>query len=132
MRPFLLIVEDHDALRASLREWIQAVFPWCTVLEARSGEEALGTSRQSPPVVVLMDIGLPGINGIETTRRLTGSVPGARVVMLTILDSDGYRRTATEAGACAFVAKSQMHTELLPLLGALLEPWCAEQASTSV
>ncbi len=131
MPPSLLIVEDHEVLRRSLREWIQAVFPWCTVLEAPSGEDAIATSRHTPPTVVLMDIGLPGINGVEATRCLKTLLPAVRIVMLTILDSDGYRTAASAAGACAFVAKPQMHAELLPVLSTLLDTWRAQQQATS-
>ena len=129
MRPSVLVVEDHDALRCSLHEWVQAIFPWCTVLQARSGEEAVETSHTTAPAVILMDIGLPGINGIEATRRVKAVLPNVRIVMLTILESDGYRTEAAAAGACAFVAKRNMHSELLPVLGALLEPWRAPEGA---
>jgi DNA-binding NarL/FixJ family response regulator len=128
VHPSVLVVEDHEALRRSLHEWVQAVFPWCTVLDAQSGEEAVSISQASPPVVVLMDVGLPGMNGIETTRRLKAFLPNTRIVMLTILEADGYRTESAAAGACAFVSKRHMHSELLPVLGALLEPWrCAAE-----
>ena len=65
---------------------------------------------------------MPGINGIETMRRLHAFLSGVRVVILTILDSDSYRAAALAAGACAFVAKPQMHTQLLPILDGLLQP----------
>ena len=123
LQPTVLVVEDHDALRRSLHEWIQAVFPDCAVFEARSGEEAVASGPICLPAIVLMDIGLPGMNGIEATRRLKALLPTSRIVMLTIFESDAYRIEAAAAGACAFVAKSHMHSELLPVLAALLEPW---------
>jgi DNA-binding NarL/FixJ family response regulator len=123
LRPTVLVVEDHDALRRSLHEWIQAVFPDCSVVEARSGEEAVVNAPLFLPAIILMDVGLPGMNGIEATRRLKALLPTVRIVMLTILESDAYRTEAAAAGACAFVTKRHMHSELMPVLGALLEPF---------
>jgi DNA-binding NarL/FixJ family response regulator len=120
MSETILIVEDHDAVRVSLRDWLRAVFPRCHVLEAATGEEAVAAiDRQHPPLVV-MDIGLPGMNGIETTRRIKAAAPEAQIVILTIHDGEAYRADATAAGASAFVPKSRMQTELVPALMALL------------
>ena len=116
----ILIVEDHDAVRQSLREWLEAVFPQCRVMEATSGEEAVAVAQAMSPHLVVMDIVLPQMDGIEATRRIKASVPAAEVVMLTIHEAEAYRADAAAAGASAYVPKSAMQTELIPTLAALL------------
>ena len=116
----ILIVEDHDAVRASLREWLEAVFHECQVVEAASGEEAVAMARVTRPRVVVMDIVLPQMDGIEATRQIKADVPTADVVMLTVHEADAYRADAAAAGASAFVPKRVAQTQLVPTLATLL------------
>jgi DNA-binding NarL/FixJ family response regulator len=116
----ILIVEDHDALRDSLRNWLTSIFQDCTFLQARTGEEALELCRTHPPEIVLMDIMLPEMSGIDTTRRIKGAVPDAQVVVLSIYEDSAYRTDAVAAGAVAYIAKRKMGTELVPVLTKLL------------
>ncbi len=126
-----MIVEDHDAVRASLREWLSATFPQCRFLEAKSGEEAVALASAQPPDIVLMDIGLPKMSGIEATRRIKAVVPQAQVVMLTIYDDPAHQADAAAAGACAYVTKRKMHKELIPLITKLLsQPRCTALCGT--
>lgn len=120
MKPRILIVDDHDALRLSLRDWLTAEFPQCRILEAISAEDALALVRKTPPDIVVMDISLPGMEGIEAAWRMKHSVPGVKVVMLTIHEETVYRTNAIVAGADAYVPKRKMQTELLPILAVLL------------
>jgi len=116
----ILIVEDHEAVRSLLREWLLAAFPQCCVIEATSGEEAIAIAQARSPRVVVMDVDLPGITGIEATRQIKATVPSAQVVILTGHEADVYRASATAAGASAYVPKRTLQTELLPTLAALL------------
>lgn len=118
----ILIVDDHDQVRASLKNWLGATFPNHEFIEAASGEEAVVMSRENEPVLVLMDIALPEMNGIEATRQIKTARPATQVVMLTIHDEPDYRRDAEAAGACAFVGKGRAHSCLVPVLKRLLEP----------
>jgi len=120
MNPTVLIVEDHDAVRAALRDWLSVVFQDWGFLEAKSGEEAVDLARRNSPDVILMDIGLPGMNGIEATRRIKAAVPQAQVVMLTIHEAPEYQADAAAAGASAYILKRHMHSELIPALQRLL------------
>lgn len=120
MSTTILIVEDHDAVRRSLRDWLEVEFPGCRVIEAASGEEAIALTEAESPRLVVMDITLPGMNGIEATRRIKTTWPSTQIVILTIHESDAYRADATMAGASAYVPKASMQTELIPTLGALL------------
>ena len=120
MTATILIVEDHDAVRRSLRDWLGVEFPQCRVIEAASGEEAIALIQVESPRLVVMDISLPGMSGIEATRQIKAALPSAQVVMLTIHENDTYRADATMAGASAYVPKRVMQTELIPTLAALL------------
>lgn len=120
MCPTIMIVEDHDAVRAALCDWLGAAFPNCIVIEAKSGEEAVDLALAQPPDVVLMDISLPGMNGIGATRRIKAAVPQTQVVMLTIHEAPEYQADAMAAGASAYIVKRHMHTELIPTLSKLL------------
>jgi len=90
------------------------------VIEATSGEEAIALIRIESPRLVLMDISLPGMSGIEATRQIKAALPSTQIVMLTIHEGDTYRADATAAGASAYVPKRTMRTELVPTLAALL------------
>jgi len=116
----ILIVEDHDDVRRALRDWLALEFPECRVIEAASGEKAITLARIECPCLIVMDIRLPGMNGIETTRQIKATLPSAKIVMLTIHTSDTFRADATASGANAYVTKQAMHAELVPTLAALL------------
>ena len=116
----ILIVEDHENVRKALRHWLELEFPRCRVIEAASGEEAIALAHAELPCLVVMDIRLPGMNGIETTRQLKAILPLAQIVMLTVLEDEIYRAEAKAAGANAHVTKQRMHSELVPTLAALL------------
>ena len=121
MNKHILIVEDHKALRKSLMDWLKGVFPQCDFSEAASGEEAIEICRDIPPDLILMDISLPRLNGIGTTKHILSMFPKARIVMLTIHEEEAYRSEAMSAGAIAFVTKRLMKTELVPTLKKLLD-----------
>ena len=116
----ILIVEDHDALRDSLKNWLTSIFQDCMFLQARTGEEALELCHTHLPQIVLMDIMLPEMSGIDTTRRIKDAVPDAQVVVLSIYEDSAYKTDAAAAGAVAYISKRKMGTELVPLLTELL------------
>ncbi|MBZ5588469.1 MAG: response regulator [Acidobacteriia bacterium] len=135
MQRSILIIDDNDAVRASLRSWIATTFPSVSCVEASSGEEALSLVRESAPDLALMDIGLPGINGIEATQRLKEIAPDTKVIIVSIHDADSYRAAAEAAGASGYVSKQHMVTELSALLPRFLghqvpeDPAPSDQAS---
>jgi DNA-binding NarL/FixJ family response regulator len=121
MSPHILIVEDHQGVRQSLREWLELSFPGYRLLEATSGEEGVTLAQAMSPCLVIMDIGLPGMSGIEAAQSIKAAVPTTRVVMLTMFDDEAHRADAIAAGVSAYVPKRKVQTELLPVLTALLE-----------
>jgi DNA-binding NarL/FixJ family response regulator len=103
----VLLVEDHRMFADALQILIEAQDDMdCTGIAA-TGEQAVDLARARCPDVVLMDIDLPGIDGIEATRRVRQACPDARVVAITALQPDRVMAEVIEAGACGFVPKTQ-------------------------
>ncbi len=100
----ILIVDDHPVFRFGLRALIGAEPDMLIAGEAASGTEALAFSGSQPTDLVLMDINLPDINGIEVTRRLRALRPEARVLIISMLD-DATVFQALKAGACGYILK---------------------------
>lgn len=116
----ILVVEDHDTLRRWLCEWLQELLNPARVRESTTGEEAVALVQAEPPQLIVMDIDLPGIDGLEATRQIKTLIPTIPVVILTVYDDKIHRAAAMSAGANAFLSKLAMHSELLPVLQALL------------
>lgn len=119
-KPTILIVEDHDALRDSLKTWLGTIFKDCNILQAKNGEEALDRVFAHSPDIVLMDVMLPKMNGIEAARRIKNTVPKTQVVMLSIYEDSAYKADAAAAGVSAYIPKRKMGTELIPVITKLL------------
>jgi len=95
----VLIADDNDAFRGGLRELL-SVQPGITVVgEATNGQDALGLAAQLDPDVVVMDLQMPALNGIEATRRLVASRPHIGVLVLTMFEDDDSVFAAMRAGA---------------------------------
>src|ERR1700730_2534394 len=114
----VLVVDDEPALRKALRTSLIA--SGFAVEEARDGEEALLTARRHPFDLVLLDINMPGINGIDACRRMRGISPRAGIVMVTVRDSEDDKVRALEAGADDYVTKPFKLRELTARLRAVL------------
>lgn len=112
----LLIVEDSGRIRLRMRTLISEAFPDIGIIEATRGEEAIALTSLYLPEFILMDIGLPQMNGLEATWRIKAIIPQAHVVILTNNGMPEYREEATRAGACAFVLKKDISVKLIPLL----------------
>jgi len=112
----ILIVEDNDAVRNSLYEWLSGAFPNCRFMKTKSGERAVGLVSIDPPNIVLMDVGLPQMNGIEATRRIKEKLPATEVVILTVYEDEAYQADAAAAGASAYILKRKIISDLVPEL----------------
>ena len=119
--PSLLVVEEHDEMRSALRDWLLTSFPPLRLREARSMEEALKLAEQAQLDLVLVNLELPGPNGIEAARILRRRYPACRVVVMSITDSAALRIAALEAGAEAFISKRDLRIALHPMLAALMK-----------
>jgi DNA-binding NarL/FixJ family response regulator len=109
----LLLVDDRPAVRRGLRIWLALEPNMEVVGEADDGVEAISLARALRPDVVLMDVEMPGMDGISATAALRSVVPQSAVVILTLYDDAATRTLAREAGAAAFVAKHQREETLL-------------------
>ena len=86
------------------------------VATARGGEEALAQAEALRPQVVLIDLNMPGLSGLEAIPRLRRALPDAGIIAVTLLDTDAYRKAALAAGADDFVPKMTLNAELLPAI----------------
>jgi DNA-binding NarL/FixJ family response regulator len=118
--PSVLVVEEHDEMRCALRDWLLTSFPPLRLSEARSMEEALKLAGQAPLDLILVNLELPGANGIEAARALRLRHPACRVVVMTVNDSVALRIAALEAGAEAFVSKRDLRLALHPIVATLM------------
>jgi two-component system, NarL family, response regulator LiaR len=103
-RPRVLLVDDHDLFRTGLRNLLEEEGV-DVVGEAAAGEDALRFVRELQPDVVVMDLNMPGMSGVEATKRIVSHAPLTRVVVLTISDQDADVMDAIFAGACGYLLK---------------------------
>lgn len=127
-----LIVEDHDAVRVALRELIQLAFSEIELLEARSVDEALQSIGRQRVDVVLMDIGLPGTNGVAGTRLVLERSPATAVIMVSNFDDANHRAAAGRAGARAFVSKRAIGRELIPAIERVISELAGSPPATAL
>jgi DNA-binding NarL/FixJ family response regulator len=113
MTASILVADDQELLRRGFRMILEAEGDLQVVGEARDGREAVDLARQLVPDVVLMDIRMPGMDGIEATRRIVESHPGVRVLVLTTFDLDEYAFGALRAGASGFLLKDVRPADLV-------------------
>jgi len=97
--------------------------------QATDGEQAIRLARELQPDVVLMDISMPRLNGLEATRRIKTEQPNTKVVIVTIHDEEPYRKAAAESNADSFLCKKTLCTTLLPMIRQVMAEGQARQAS---
>lgn len=102
----ILIADDHDVVRSGIRTILEAHEGWEVVGEARDGKEAIDQALATRPDIVVLDYGLPLVNGVEATRQIRARVPGVEVLIFTVHDTDSLIRDVLEAGARGFLLKS--------------------------
>ncbi len=115
----VLLVDDQPLLRLGFRMVIDAHDDMTVVGEAGDGEDAVRLSGELAPDVVLMDVRMPGVDGIEATRRIAQAADGPRVVILTTFDLDAYAFNALRAGASGFLLKDVPPSDLLSAIRAV-------------
>lgn len=109
----ILIVDDHDLMRMGLSRILDDVDGFSVVGEASSGEEALSMCRALSPDLILMDVKMPGIGGVEATRRLLAVNDKAKVMAVTSCEDDLYPSRLLQAGASAYITKRTQPDEVI-------------------
>ncbi len=102
----ILLVDDHAVVRQGYAALLRVLLPAAEVIEACDGEQALTRALETPPSLVIMDVGLPGISGLETARRLRQRLPQLRVLFFSMHDELPLVRQALDAGAIGYITKN--------------------------
>ncbi|KRT64405.1 MAG: two-component response regulator, two-component system, NarL family, response regulator NreC [Chloroflexi bacterium CSP1-4] len=115
----VLIADDHTLVREGLRALLEGQGGFDVIAEASNGREAVDRAIQMRPDVVLMDIGMPELDGLAATRRITKVNPAIRVLVLTVHETEDYFFRVLEAGAHGFLVKDAASTELVAAVRAV-------------
>jgi DNA-binding NarL/FixJ family response regulator len=104
----VLIVDDQAPFRAVARTLVGLVPDWRVRGEAESGEEAIDYALSHRPAVILMDVDLPGVSGIEATRRILAELPETRIVLVSTFSAADLPAAARSCGALAYICKDEL------------------------
>ena len=115
----ILTVDDHPILREGIASIIQGERDMVVVGEASNGREAIEVFRSKRPDVTLMDLQMPGVNGIDAIASIRQEHPQARIIVLTTYEGDVLARRALKAGATGYILKDMIRTELLEAIRAV-------------
>jgi two-component system response regulator NreC len=115
----LLLVDDHDVVRVGLKTFLQTQEDFEVVAEARNGEEAVSRAMETHPDVILMDITMPEMDGLEATRRLRVLCPTCLVLALTVHDDKQYFMQMLAAGASGYITKQAAADDLVAAIHAI-------------
>jgi len=108
----IVIAEDHTILREGLRALLSSDARWEIVGEAKDGQEAIRSVEKFKPHMILMDLSMPRVNGMDAIREIKKKSPETKILILTVHKTDEYIQAALEAGANGYVLKDSSHTEL--------------------
>jgi DNA-binding NarL/FixJ family response regulator len=120
MKTRILLVDDHELVRRGIRAVLEAEKTFEVCCEATDGREAVEKARALNADVVVMDIGLPGLNGIEATRQIRRLARGTRVLILSLHEAEHFAQEAFAAGAAGYVFKSDAAQEVVAAVRTIL------------
>jgi DNA-binding NarL/FixJ family response regulator len=115
----ILVVDDHAIMRRGIRSLLESHEGWEVVGEASTGRDAVEQSRQLRPDLVVMDMSLPELNGLDATRQILKNAPATEVLMLTMHHSEELARDVLQAGARGFILKSDADQNLITAVDTL-------------
>ena len=124
----ILIVDDHELIRQGVRAIFGKDSRFSVSAEAANGKEAIEQVQKLRPEIVILDISMPVMGGLEAAAEIRRIAPKTKIVILTMHNSDQMRNQARDSGADAFVVKSNAAAKLLETVGLLLESRPASQA----
>lgn len=108
----ILLVDDHDLVRTGVRRLLEDVEEFEILGEAKNGEEAIRKAAELDPDVVLMDLNMPGIGGLEATRKMLADKSGLRIIIVTMHQDDMFARRLLKAGAVGYLTKGARVEEI--------------------
>ena len=115
----VLIADDHEVVRKGLCTLLQEQPGWVVAAEARDGREAVDKAKEVKPDVIVMDMSMPVLNGLEATRQIVKSLPQTKVLILTMHESDSLIREVLDAGARGYLLKEDTGADLIKAVDAL-------------
>ncbi len=115
----ILIADDHELARRGIRALLESHPGWEVCAEAKDGRDAVEQAAAIKPNLVLLDIGMPNLNGLEAARQILATNPGVAILILTMHDSDNVVREVLRAGARGYVLKSDAGRDLITAVEAL-------------
>lgn len=115
----ILIVDDHGVLRAGLRALLDGESNMVVVGDTADGEEAIHQAIELNPDVILMDINMPGLDGLEVTQKILARLPATRVLLLTVHEDSSLMRKALDVGAAGYILKRAVESELINAIHAV-------------
>ncbi|MEW5985228.1 MAG: response regulator transcription factor [Chloroflexota bacterium] len=108
-----LIVDDHAPSRSILREMVATHDNWLVVGDADNGQAAVSLAATHHPDVILMDIAMPHLNGIQAARQIKAATPESRIILFSAYSNQGFRLASQEAGADFFIQKEKLTAQVL-------------------
>jgi DNA-binding NarL/FixJ family response regulator len=127
----ILVVDDFAPWRAQLRSLLSAHPEWKVIGEASDGQEAVEKAAAMQPEIVLLDIGLPSLNGIEAARIIRQKCPNSEILFVTQEHDNDVRNAAMRTGAAGYVLKTNVVSELFDAITAALPHYAAVPSTTS-
>jgi LuxR family maltose regulon positive regulatory protein len=118
--PRVLVVDDHAVIRRGVQGILSTYPEWDLCGEADNGQDAIRLAGELAPEVIIMDVSMPGMNGLEATRIIHEVLPETKVLLLTLHSSSEFVRSAFRAGARGYVLKSDAENELVRALNVVI------------
>src|SRR6266404_5983563 len=109
----ILVADDHELIRRGIRGLLRVQRNWKVTGEAANGQEAVAKARNLKPDVIILDIGMPDVDGLEATRQIRKAAPNSKILILTMHESNQMVRRVLEAGARGYVLKSDLASHLV-------------------
>lgn len=115
-------MDDHQVMRKGIRALLENDPAWLVCGEAENGRQAVEKARELRPDLIILDLTMPEMNGLEAARQIRNSSPDAKIVIFSMHESPQVRKESRDAGANAFVSKSALGDELSSVSKKLLDP----------
>ena len=109
----ILVVDDHEMARRSVRALLESHHGWIVCGEAFDGLQAIEQAKSLRPDLIVMDVSMPNMNGLDATRIIVREIPGSRILLISQNDPDIVMRLMAEANAHGFVSKSELGKNLI-------------------